>query len=87
MARSDQQLSDDFLDGDRLLTTEEVGELFRTDPKTVARWATAGRFPDSAAGHPGAIRTPGHIRIRRSVVRGLLDGTMQWKEVSDVEQE
>ncbi|WP_010312424.1 BldC family transcriptional regulator [Saccharopolyspora spinosa] len=39
--------------------------LFRVDPKTVTRWATAGRI--------GSIRTPGgHRRFRESEVRTLL---------------
>lgn len=39
--------------------------MFRVDPKTVTRWASAGRI--------GSIRTPGgHRRFRESEVRGLL---------------
>lgn len=30
--------------GGRLLTPGEVAALFRVDPKTVTRWATAGRI-------------------------------------------
>ncbi len=52
---------------DRLLTPGEVATLFRVDPKTVTRWAAAGRI--------GSIRTPGgHRRFRESEVRGLLAG-------------
>ena len=52
---------------DRLLTPGEVAELFRVDPKTVTRWASAGRL--------GSIRTPGgHRRFRESEVRALLAG-------------
>jgi excisionase family DNA binding protein len=52
---------------DRLLTPGEVAALFRVDPKTVTRWAAAGRI--------GSIRTPGgHRRFRESEVRALLDG-------------
>ena len=36
---------------ERLLTPGEVALLFRVDPKTVTRWASAGRI--------GSIRTPG----------------------------
>ncbi|MBA3490004.1 MAG: BldC family transcriptional regulator [Longispora sp.] len=51
--------------GDRLLTPGEVAALFRVDPKTVTRWAAAGRI--------GSIRTPGgHRRFRESEVRELL---------------
>jgi excisionase family DNA binding protein len=52
---------------DRLLTPGEVASLFRVDPKTVTRWASAGRI--------GSIRTPGgHRRFRESEVRALLRG-------------
>ncbi|WP_236594552.1 BldC family transcriptional regulator [Actinosynnema sp. CA-299493] len=51
--------------GERLLTPGEVASLFRVDPKTVTRWATAGRI--------GSIRTPGgHRRFRESEVQQLL---------------
>jgi excisionase family DNA binding protein len=50
---------------ERLLTPGEVASLFRVDPKTVTRWATAGRI--------GSIRTPGgHRRFRESEVKALL---------------
>jgi excisionase family DNA binding protein len=53
--------------GDRLLTPGEVAALFRVDPKTVTRWAAAGRI--------SSIRTPGgHRRFRESEVRALLKG-------------
>jgi excisionase family DNA binding protein len=52
---------------DRLLTPGEVAALFRVDPKTVTRWAAAGRI--------GSIRTPGgHRRFREAEVRALLAG-------------
>ena len=48
-----------------LLTPAEVAALFRVDPKTVTRWASAGRI--------GSIRTPGgHRRFRESEVRSML---------------
>ncbi|MGH3491668.1 MAG: BldC family transcriptional regulator [Sciscionella sp.] len=51
---------------ERLLTPGEVASLFRVDPKTVTRWATAGRI--------GSIRTPGgHRRFRESEVKSLLN--------------
>ena len=51
----------------RLLTPGEVAAMFRVDPKTVTRWATAGRI--------GSIRTPGgHRRFREDEVRALLRG-------------
>lgn len=50
---------------ERLLTPGEVATLFRVDPKTVTRWATAGRI--------GSIRTPGgHRRFRESEVKAML---------------
>lgn len=60
--------------GDRLLTPGEVAALFRVDPKTVTRWAAAGRI--------GSIRTPGgHRRFRESEVRALLEGEGVLEEV------
>ena len=48
--------------GDRLLTPGEVAALFRVDPKTVTRWAKAGKL--------SSIRTlGGHRRYRESEVR------------------
>ncbi|HEX2575692.1 MAG TPA: BldC family transcriptional regulator [Aquihabitans sp.] len=48
---------------DRLMTPAEVAELFRVTPKTVTRWAEAGKLP--------AIRTlGGHRRFpEREVLR------------------
>src|SRR5260370_42324003 len=44
---------------ERLLTPGEVAALFRVDPKTVTRWAAAGRIH--------SIRTPGgHRRFPQS---------------------
>ena len=55
---------------DRLLTPGEVAALFRVDPKTVTRWAAAGRI--------NSIRTPGgHRRFRESEVRALLAGNVE----------
>ena len=48
-----------------LLTPAEVAALFRVDPKTVTRWAKAGKLT--------AIRTlGGHRRYRQSEVQALL---------------
>jgi excisionase family DNA binding protein len=53
-------------DGERLLTPAEVAGLFRVDPKTVTRWAKAGKL--------SSIRTlGGHRRYWESEVRRLLD--------------
>lgn len=50
---------------ERLLTPGEVAAMFRVDPKTVTRWASAGRL--------GSIRTPGgHRRFRESEVLALI---------------
>jgi excisionase family DNA binding protein len=52
---------------ERLLTPGEVAAVFRVDPKTVTRWAAAGRI--------SSIRTPGgHRRFRQSAVDALLNG-------------
>jgi excisionase family DNA binding protein len=52
---------------ERLLTPAEIAQLFRVDPKTVTRWAAAGRI--------NSIRTPGgHRRFKESEVRALLAG-------------
>ena len=49
-----------------LLTPSEVAEMFRVNPKTVTRWARAGRI--------SAVRTlGGHRRFRASEIRQLLD--------------
>ena len=54
-------------DSEALLTPAEVATMFRVDPKTVTRWAAAGRI--------SSIRTPGgHRRFRESEVRALLEG-------------
>jgi len=48
-----------------LLTPSEVASLFRVDPKTVTRWAKAGKLTP--------IRTlGGHRRYKRSEVQLLL---------------
>jgi excisionase family DNA binding protein len=51
-----------------LLTPSEVATLFRVDPKTVTRWAKAGKLT--------AIRTlGGHRRYRSSEVTALLNSS------------
>jgi excisionase family DNA binding protein len=55
-------------DTDPLLTPSEVATMFRVDPKTVTRWAKAGKLT--------SIRTlGGHRRYREEEVRALLIGT------------
>lgn len=52
---------------DQLLTPAEVAAMFKVDPKTVTRWATAGKLT--------SIRTlGGHRRYKESEVRALLKG-------------
>lgn len=51
---------------DPLLTPAEVAALFRVNPKTVTRWARAGKVT--------AIRTlGGHRRFRRSEILRCLE--------------
>jgi excisionase family DNA binding protein len=53
------------VDHDELLTPGDVAKLFGVDPKTVTRWASAGKLT--------ALRTlGGHRRYRSSEVHGLL---------------
>ncbi len=50
---------------DNLLTPAEVAALFKVDPKTVTRWAKAGKLT--------SIRTlGGHRRYHETEVKGLL---------------
>jgi len=57
-------------DAEPLLTPAEVATMFRVDPKTVTRWAKAGKLT--------SIRTlGGHRRYRESEVRALLAGIPQ----------
>ena len=61
MARASRAEQDD----DRLLTPAEVAEMFRVRPKTVTRWAKAGKLQ--------AVRTlGGHRRFRAAEVYELL---------------
>jgi excisionase family DNA binding protein len=56
-------------ESEALLTPAEVAAMFRVDPKTVTRWAKAGKL--------SSIRTlGGHRRYRESEVRELLAGMM-----------
>ena len=53
-------------ESDVLLTPAEVASLFRVDPKTVTRWAKAGKI--------SVIRTlGGHRRYREAEVLSLLN--------------
>ncbi len=51
---------------EQLLTPSEVAAMFRVNPKTVTRWARAGKI--------SAIRTlGGHRRFRASEIKKYLD--------------
>lgn len=53
-------------DDEELLTPSEVAAMFRVNPKTVTRWARAGKI--------SAIRTlGGHRRFRASEIRAFLE--------------
>ena len=58
--------NEDFEAPEALLTPSEVAALFRVNPKTVTRWARAGKLT--------AIRTlGGHRRFRVSEIRRCLE--------------
>lgn len=58
-----------------LLTPAEVASLFRVDPKTVTRWAKAGKL--------SSIRTlGGHRRYREVEVQALL-GSVSGDHLAD----
>jgi len=63
-------------DAEPLLTPSEVAAMFRVDPKTVTRWAKAGKLT--------SIRTlGGHRRYREAEVRELLGEVPQPREPGD----
>ena len=63
------QLNLSFSAQEKLLTPSEVATLFRVDPKTVTRWAKAGKLT--------SIKTlGGHRRYRESEVKALLKSTL-----------
>ena len=63
-------------ESDSLLTPSEVASLFRVDPKTVTRWAKAGKL--------SSIRTlGGHRRYRETEVRDLLAGMIPEQRQGD----
>lgn len=62
-------------DSEALLTPAEVATMFRVDPKTVTRWAKAGKI--------SAIRTlGGHRRYRESEIRALINGDIPAQRVA-----
>lgn len=56
---------DDRSGGDELLTPRQVAALFQVNPKTVARWAQAGRIGSTTT-------VGGHRRYRRTEILSLL---------------
>lgn len=53
-----------------LLAPGEVAAMFRVDPKTVTRWANAGKV--------SSYRTPGgHRRYRQSDIENLLNKSFE----------
>ena len=55
----------DRTENERLLTPSEVAQMFRVNPKTVTRWARAGKI--------STVRTlGGHRRFRAEEVRQAL---------------
>jgi excisionase family DNA binding protein len=55
------------LETETLLTPGEVATMFRVEPKTVTRWAKAGKLT--------CVRTlGGHRRYHEAEIRGLLSG-------------
>jgi excisionase family DNA binding protein len=63
-------------EAEALLTPAEVAAMFRVDPKTVTRWAKAGKL--------SSIRTlGGHRRYRESEVKELLSGTLPQQRNGD----
>ena len=59
---------------EQLLTPSEVGAMFRVNPKTVTRWARAGKI--------SAIRTlGGHRRFKASEIRKFLEQVDEANEV------
>ncbi|MDP3968756.1 MAG: BldC family transcriptional regulator [Nocardioides sp.] len=64
------------VESEPLLTPAEVAAMFRVDPKTVTRWAKAGKL--------SSIRTlGGHRRYRESEVRDLLAGMIPEQRQGD----
>ena len=61
-------------DDDALLTPSEVAAMFRVNPKTVTRWARAGKI--------SAIRTlGGHRRFRAAEIRSFLEKVEEHTEL------
>lgn len=62
-------MSGNISNAEELLTPSEVAALFRVDPKTVTRWAKAGKL--------SCVKTlGGHRRYLASEVNALLEGAL-----------
>jgi excisionase family DNA binding protein len=69
LQRTEDEMTDQF-DDDVYLTPGEVAQLFRVNPKTVARWAKEGKLP--------FIQTlGGHRRYPSRAIRTLLESLHQ----------
>lgn len=67
MAQHNRHVLPSGLEPEALLTPAEVADMFRVDPKTVTRWAKAGKLT--------SVRTlGGHRRYRQREVTDLLSG-------------
>ena len=70
LRREDFPMTTRTPEAEALLTPAEVASMFRVDPKTVTRWAKAGKLT--------SIRTlGGHRRYREAEVKALLAGIPQ----------
>ena len=71
--RKEELMPNRATDAEPLLTPAEVATMFRVDPKTVTRWAKAGKLT--------SIRTlGGHRRYRESEVKALLNSIPQGRD-------
>jgi excisionase family DNA binding protein len=69
-----QPTHDDANEPEQLLTPSEVAAMFRVNPKTVTRWARAGKI--------SAIRTlGGHRRFKASEVKKFLEQVDETSEL------
>jgi excisionase family DNA binding protein len=73
MSREESFVTQENPQNDILLTPREVSDMFRVDPKTVARWAKAGKL--------SSTRTiGGHRRYYRKEIEELLGLSGEEKE-------
>ena len=62
-----------------LLTPAEVAAMFRVDPKTVTRWAKAGKLSAIRLGDGGSLRIPAEAleRFLKPAVPGATEEEVQ----------